>query len=494
MSFLIGRSFIYKNVHPIASAVRAIMSSNATLLYGDFFQLPPESGPPESKVIKTIKNHIRSGAEDAFYVIDLDRVKQQYDEWVRELPRVEPFYAIKCNPDVEVLRRLTDLGSSFDCASIGEIDRVLSLGVSPDKIIYANPCKQVSHLVAAAEHGVHFMTFDCEEELHKIAAFHPGAQCMLRLKVDDSNSICQFSVKFGASLDNALGLLRTAQRLGVSIRGCSFHVGSNCQDAISYEHAVNNCRTVFDYAATLGMRFDMMDVGGGFPGVDRSTEPSVAAGAVNFGEIAATLRRSLDKHFPAGSGVRLIGEPGRYMVASSHTLAVAIIGCRARSANPLAAHKNKSFAAYKTLIDSVQSRGGAVEAAAPRTLSLLSSVKKTADTEYMYYVNDGLYGSFNNVLYEHASVHPRVLSLTDSQLVAVPDPGNHDKSVHHQSVLFESSLWGPTCDGMDCLTKNVKLPRLKLGDWLYFENMGAYTTAAGAEFFNGFERPRKFYI
>jgi len=311
------------------------------------------------------------------------------------------------------------------------------------------------------------------------------------LKVDDSNSICQFSVKFGASLDDAPGLLRTAQRLGVSIRGCSFHVGSGCQDAISYEHAVNNCRTVSDYAATLGMRFDMMDVGGGFPGVDRSTEPSVAAGAVNFGEIAATLRRSLDQHFPAGSGVCLIGEPGRYMVASSHTLAVAITGRKTKGANPLAA--------YKTLIDSVQPRGDAVEAAAPRTLSFLSSVKKTAhventpaDTQYMYYVNDGLYGSFNNVFYDHANVYPKVLPLPESQLVALPESGHHDKSVH-QEVLFESSLWGPTCDGLDCLTKNVKLPRLKLGDWLYFEHMGAYTAAAGAEF-NGFERPNKFYV
>lgn len=57
---------------------------------------------------------------------------------------------------------------------------------------------------------------------------------------------------------------------------------------------------------------------------------------------------------------------------------------------------------------------------------------------------------------------------------------------------FESSIWGPTCDSMDCITKEAKLPDMDIGDWLYFENMGAYTVAAASEF-NGFSLSRVFY-
>ncbi len=53
---------------------------------------------------------------------------------------------------------------------------MLDLGVAPSRIIYANPCKQTSHLRFAAAHQVALMTFDNEPELHKIKAVYPDAQ------------------------------------------------------------------------------------------------------------------------------------------------------------------------------------------------------------------------------------------------------------------------------------------------------------------------------
>ena len=57
----------------------------------------------------------------------------------------------------------------------------------------------------------------------------------------------------------------------------------------------------------------------------------------------------------------------------------------------------------------------------------------------------------------------------------------------------ESSVWGPTCDGLDCVLPSVSLPELSPGDWLYFNNMGAYTMAAGSTF-NGMPRPQVHYV
>ena len=81
---------------------------------------------------------------DAFYVVDLAEVAHKYDEWVTQLPRARPFYAVKCNDDPVIVRTLKDLGAGFDCASKGEISMALSVGVKPEDIIFAHPAKQVS--------------------------------------------------------------------------------------------------------------------------------------------------------------------------------------------------------------------------------------------------------------------------------------------------------------------------------------------------------------
>ncbi|PIO12104.1 hypothetical protein AB205_0210440 [Aquarana catesbeiana] len=59
--------------------------------------------------------------------------------------------------------------------------------------------------------------------------------------------------------------------------------------------------------------------------------------------------------------------------------------------------------------------------------------------------------------------------------------------------FYSSSLWGPTCDGLDRIVERCDLPELQVGDWMLFENMGAYTVAA-ASTFNGFQRPTLYYV
>ncbi len=75
-----------------------------------------------------------------------------------------------------MLKLLAYFGAGFDCASKNEIQSILDLGVSPDRIIYANPCKQASYIRYAYKAGVNTMTFDNEQELYKIKANHPNAK------------------------------------------------------------------------------------------------------------------------------------------------------------------------------------------------------------------------------------------------------------------------------------------------------------------------------
>lgn len=54
---------------------------------------------------------------DAFYVCDLGDVLKKHLRWLRALPRITPFYAVKCNDSRAVVMTLASLGTGFDCAS-----------------------------------------------------------------------------------------------------------------------------------------------------------------------------------------------------------------------------------------------------------------------------------------------------------------------------------------------------------------------------------------
>jgi len=93
--------------------------------------------------------------------------------------------------------------------------------------------------------------------------------------------------------------------------------------------------------------------------------------------------------------------------------------------------------------------------------------------EILYYLSDGVYGSFNNIVFDHARPSPATFKNSD--------------------VTRKSCLFGPTCDSIDVICKDIDLPELEIGDWLYFMNMGAYTIASASSF-NGFKPPNACYV
>ncbi|XP_073530260.1 ornithine decarboxylase isoform X2 [Phyllobates terribilis] len=376
-----------------------------------------------------------SDDKDAFYVADLGDIVKKHVRWFKALPRVTPFYAVKCNDSKAIVKTLSILGAGFDCASKTEIQLVQSIGVPPERIIYANPCKQVSQIKYAASSGVEKMTFDSEVELMKVARNHPNAKLVLRIATDDSKAVCRLSVKFGATLKMSRTLLERAKELNVEIIGVSFHVGSGCTDPQTFVQAVSDARCVFDMGEELGFNMHLLDIGGGFPGSEDVK--------LKFEEVTSVINPALDKYFPVDSKVKIIAEPGRYYVASAFTLAVNII-------------------AKKVMVTEQTGSDDEDDSSCDKTL--------------MYYVNDGVYGSFNCILYDHAHVKP----------VLQKKPKMDEK-------YYSSSIWGPTCDGLDRIVERFDLPELQVGDWMLFENMGAYTVAASSTF-NGFQRPSLFYV
>lgn len=373
------------------------------------------------------------GEEDTFFVADLGEVYRQHLRWKRNLPRVKPFYAVKCNPDPQLLRLLASLGTGFDCASKTEIDQVLKMGVSPERIIYAQPCKTNSYVRYVANQGVRQMTFDNADELRKIAKLYPTAELFLRIHTDDSSSLCRLSLKFGASMDMTQGLLQTAYDLGLKVVGVSFHVGSGASDPAAFLKAVQDAHTVFQQGAALGFDMKTLDVGGGFCSDE------------TFEEMAGVLRLALDEYFPVHSGISLIAEPGRFYASTAFTLACNIIARRTV--------ENEDE-------DATEAAGG--------------------DHSYMVYVNDGVYGNFSSIMFDHQNPIAHILHAGGKTYY------NTTISKPVESNGIEYSIWGPTCDGIDRISESIRFTQvLDVGDWLYFEDMGAYTKCSATRF-NGF--------
>lgn len=273
------------------------------------------------------------------------------------------------------------------------------------------------------------MTFDNADELHKIKRYCPGAQLLLRILTDDSASLCRLSLKFGAAMDQTKSLLQTAKDLELDVTGVAFHVGSGASDPSAFTSAVTDARRVFDAAAEIGFNLSTLDVGGGFVGD-------------TFEPMAHVLSDALFEHFP--SHIRIIGEPGRFFVSRAFTIACNII-------------------ARRTVED-----------------------PETGEKSYMLYLNDGIYGNFSSIMFDHQHPEPQILRCAGAKAKcgtpangAQPDPGV-------EQLIY--SIWGPTCDGIDCISESARFPAdkvLDVGDWLFFEDMGAYTKCSATRF-NGF--------
>jgi ornithine decarboxylase len=324
---------------------------------------------------------------------------------------VQPHYAVKSNPQPAIVDSINQAGFGFDCATEGEIRQIRALGVDASRIIFANPCKPLSHIEYAREQGIKQMTFDSTSELHKIKHVFPDAELVLRLWVDDKDAQCQLSNKYGASLEEVGELLALAKDLRLKVTGVSFHVGSGA-DVNSFDDALENARWVFQIGHMFGHKMTLLDIGGGFPGS--------SCGRKTFADAAGVIKRALKNYWHDwASPVKMISEPGRFFCAESQTLATQVIGKRVR--------------------------GGMRS----------------------YYINEGVYQSFNCMLYDHS--------------VLLEEEGScADGSVRHKSAIF-----GQTCDGLDQISTGMYLPDMRVGDWLVVPTMGAYTNGAASNF-NGF--------
>jgi len=278
-------------------------------------------------------------------IVDCERIRAQFRKLVRALPGVDLHYALKPLPHAAAVRTVIAAGGFLDLATSGEVQLAARLGVAPARCIHTHPIKSARDIRNALHFGVRIFVADNADEVEKFARCADRAELLLRVAFRSPGAVCDLSRKFGCDPQEVLGLARRAADLGITVRGLSFHVGSQAADSAKHVEAIAACARLLAAARRerLGV-LDTLDIGGGFP-------IAYAQAAVQIGSFCAPIRAALAQ---LPRRVRVIAEPGRFIVGPA-ALGVATVMGRAR-------------------------REGV----------------------WWYYLDDGLYGSYSGQLYDHA--------------------------------------------------------------------------------------------
>ncbi|MEP2944506.1 MAG: type III PLP-dependent enzyme [Hyphomicrobiales bacterium] len=359
----------------------------------------------------------KNDAPSPCIVIDTEIVADNFKAFQRAMPETAIYYAIKANPAPEILRLLASLGSSFDAASITEVEMALAAGAAADTLSFSNTIKKEADIAKAHRLGVTLFAVDCIAEVEKVARAAPGASVFCRILTDNEGAEWPLSRKFGCDASMALEVLDRARQLGLQPNGISFHVGSQQTNIDAWDQAIAQSAALFKKCEERGIELKSVNLGGGFPTQYLSDIPDTE----NY---STAIYDSLKRHFGNRIPATMI-EPGRGMVGNAGIIKSEVV--------------------------------------------LISQKSETDPTRWVY-LDIGKFGG-----------------LAETMDEAIRYPFRHRDEDGETSACV---IAGPTCDGMDILYEKNPYPlplSLTIGDALFIENTGAYTTTYASNGFNGFD-------
>ena len=290
--------------------------------------------------LEAIERYIQQDVDgDSFYIGDYSMIKNAYEKFRQNIPRAEIFYAIKCNTNPELLEYLSKIpGIGFDCASLSEISLALNLSITKENIVFSNPCRGINHLKFAKKVDVKLLSFDGKAELIKIKEIFPEAELLIRIIPEDEVLNVTMIDKYGVGYEDSKKLLRFAEELNLNVVGVCFHVGSLFTNPNAYSKFIELAKRLFDFAKNeTRFNFRILDIGGGFTDIDSDFEESkvISEGIIN---------NSLNELFPETlfpkEQLRIIAEPGSFIVEKAFTLVASIMCKKVYSNNHQVIFKN----------------------------------------------------------------------------------------------------------------------------------------------------------
>jgi diaminopimelate decarboxylase len=257
------------------------------------------------------------------FIYDAQAVRRRYRELRDAFAEVDPLiaYSVKANGNLKLLHLLREEGAGADIVSLGELSRCVRAGIAADRIVFAGVGKTTVEMAAALEAGIYAFNVESAGELHLLndVAQEMGVEAPFALRVNpdiEARTPHEYTrtgharTKFGIPADEVLELYRWAlEQPGLRARGIDVHIGSQILDPGPYERALGRVLDLARRAQDAGSELEFVDLGGGY-GVSYDEEEEMSAS--RLAEQIVPLVRA--------SGLRLVLEPGRYIVGEAGML------------------------------------------------------------------------------------------------------------------------------------------------------------------------------
>ncbi len=250
----------------------------------------------------------------------LHRHLEQFQAAFQKLDNFLPCYAVKASSSLGILREVFSQGFGADVVSIGELERSLKAGCSPDSIVFSGVGKTRAEIERGIEVGIYSFNIESKSELERVIEISSQlgklAQISIRVnpnidaKTNPYIATGLHSSKFGISIPESLEIFRELKNnKAVKLIGLSCHIGSQMTDLVPLSQAVESMVQMVEKAKEHGHQLEFLDMGGGL-GIKYNDEnpPSLR-------EYAQVLQRGFE-----GTGLRLVVEPGRIIVGNTGIL------------------------------------------------------------------------------------------------------------------------------------------------------------------------------
>jgi diaminopimelate decarboxylase len=378
-----------------------------------------------------------ASADRPFYLYDLGLMEERVKR-LRGLldPSIRIYYAVKANPNTDLLKSMAGWTDGADVSSEGELAAALKAGFRPERIHFAGPGKTDAELRAAVRAGIGAISVESPNELVRLerAASAENRTADAAVRINPSLLVREFAIKMGGKsspfgtdeerLPEMLALFSGMR--DVRLRGVHVYAGTQCLDA---EALASNFRHTSDIVrravrshgvTTLGF----VNFGGGFgvPYHEGQAELDAVAACASLNAEWASLKKDLDAQDWAG-----IVELGRYLTAQAGLYAARVVDVKSS--------RGRDYAVLE---------GG-------MNHHLAAS------------------GNFGQVI--RKNFRARNLSK----------PGDTETA--------EVTVVGPLCTSIDVMGDRIRLAKPEIGDWIGILDSGAYAYSASPLLFLSHPRP-----
>ena len=364
----------------------------------------------------------------------LERHAQVFRDALKDIPRKHIAFAIKCNPNLGVLRVLARQGYGADVVSGGELERALAAGMAAEDIVFSGVGKTRAELAQGLDRGIGQFNIEHEPEgiaLAEIAlARETTAPAVLRVNPDvDAGTHAKISTgkaenKFGVGIDAAPEIFARLSALpGLNLRGIAVHIGSQLTSLAPFEAAFKRVGQLVADLRAAGHSITHVDLGGGlgvpYRAGDNVTPPSPA----DYGAMVARVTRDWD--------VTLMFEPGRVIAGNSGVLLTEVLWVKPGASHPFViVDAAMNDLARPALYDAWHDFAAVKPSGETMTASIVGPVCETGDTfardrlidtvesgDLAIFRSAGAYGATMASTYNSRSLVPEVLVDGDRYVV-----------------------------------------------------------------------------